>query len=567
MTNHNLRNEARRSLRTARCEQSARYAVSRIGQDCSRRGDCVFLMFALAVFLSHSIGVADAIAVDETIRRPNIILILADDHTTQAISAYRHPLELVKTPNIDRLADEGMLFQRALVPNSICAPSRAAILTGKYSHKNGIFRNWSTFDGTQQTLPKLLRNAGYQTALIGKWHLRSQPVGFDHWEILPGQGRYYNPPMSRDGEEVEYSGYTTDIINDLTIKWLKKQRDKSKPFMLMSQHKGPHREWAPALRHLGWNNDRPFREPPTLFDDFKGRGEAERQQEMMIAESLGEKDLKLIPPSYLTPEQRRTWDEYYVPRNKVFEKAALQGDELLRWKYQRYLHDYLGTILALDEGVGRLLNALEEEGLAENTVVVYCSDQGFFLGEHGWFDKRWIYEESLTTPLIVRWPGVVQPGSRQSAMVSILDLPETFLEIANVAVPDDMQGRSLVPLLRGEFPADWRKSFYYQYFEHPGWHQVRRHAGVVTDRYKLFHFYQQDMNYWTLIDRKLDPHELTNVYNDPAYTDIRKKLHAEYDRLRAELEVPAIDPPGADPVEDEKRALPPPKSRSLPDQN
>jgi arylsulfatase A-like enzyme len=473
--------------------------------------------------------------------KPNIILLFADDLTSQAISAYKHPLKRLETPHMDRIAREGMKFDRAVVPNSICGPSRAVILTGKYSHQNGFIRNGNRFDGSQQTFPKLLQKAGYQTAVIGKWHLESAPTGFDHWHILLGQGIYYNPPMIRDGERVTHTGYTTDLISDFSIEWLKK-RDKSKPFLLLSQHKAPHREWAPALRHLGWNGDRKFREPETLFDDYSGRGRAEKEQDMTLEKSFSKHDSKQAAPPYLNAEQRKVWDEYYEPRNKII--PTLSGRELVRWRYQRYMHDYLGTVKAVDEAVGRLLKFLDDEGLAEDTLVILSSDQGFYLGEHGWFDKRWIYEESLTTPLLVRWPGVTKPGTSSKALVSILDFPETFLDAAGVPVPADMQGRSLRPVLAGQTPADWRTSFYYHYYEFPGPHSVRKHYGVVTDRYKLFHFYEPEMNYWTLMDREKDPNEMENVYDDPAYADTRKTLHAELARLRTELKVPEQDPAG-----------------------
>jgi arylsulfatase A-like enzyme len=473
--------------------------------------------------------------------QPNIILLFADDLTSQAISAYQHPLKLLQTPGMDRIAREGMKFDRAVVPNSICGPSRAVILTGKYSHLNGFVRNGNRFDGSQQTFPKLLQKAGYQTAVIGKWHLETDPTGFDHWHILPGQGIYYNPPMIRDGEKVTHTGYTTDLISDFSIEWLK-NRDKSKPFMLMSQHKAPHREWAPALRHLGWNGDRKFPEPATLFDDYSGRGRAEKEQDMTLEKTFTPRDSKEAAPPYLNAEQRKAWDEYYEPRNKII--PTLSGAELVRWRYQRYMHDYLGTVKAVDEAVGKLLKFLDDEGLAQNTLVILSSDQGFYLGEHGWFDKRWIYEESLTTPLLVRWPGVTKPGTSSKSLVSILDFPETFLDAAGVPIPADMQGRSLRPVLAGQTPADWRKSFYYHYYEFPGAHSVRRHYGVVTDRYKLFHFYEPEMNYWTLMDREKDPQELKNVYDDPAYAETRKTLHAELTRLRTDLKVPATDPTG-----------------------
>lgn len=475
---------------------------------------------------------------------PNILFIFCDDLAVQAVSAYGHPLRLLQTPNMDRLATEGLRFDRCLVPNSICGPSRATVLTGKYSHANGFYHNASRFDGTQQTFPKLLRAAGYQTAIIGKWHLVSDPTGFDYWHILPGQGIYYNPPMIRNGERIKHEGYVTDVITDLSVDWLK-NRDRSRPFLLMCQHKAPHREWSPALRHLGWNKDRPFPEPATLFDDYSGRGRAEREQDMTLAKTFTALDAKLETPASLNAEQRRVWDAYYGPRNEAFRKAAPTGRDLVRWRYQRYMHDYLGCVLAVDESVGRLLRFLDEEKLADNTIVVLSSDQGFYLGEHGWFDKRWIYEQSLTTPLLVRWPGVTRPGSRNTNLVSVLDFAETFLEAAGLPVPQDMQGRSLVPLLRGNPPADWRTSFYYHYYEYPAVHSVRKHYGVVTDRYKLFRFYEPDVDYWTLIDNGRDPDELRNVYQDPAYAEVRQQLHAELDRLRATLRLPPTDPPEA----------------------
>ncbi|MCX7887522.1 MAG: sulfatase [Verrucomicrobiae bacterium] len=474
--------------------------------------------------------------------RPNILFIFGDDLTTQAISAYGHKLRLLETPHMDRLAREGVRFDRCLVPNSICAPSRAVVFTGKYAHLNGVYHNSNPFDGSQQTFVKLLHQAGYQTAVIGKWHLTTTPTGFDHWDILPGQGVYYNPTTIRNGQRLQHKGYTTDLITDFCIEWLNR-RDKSRPFLLMCHHKAPHREWAPALRHLGWHGDRQFPEPETLFDDYSGRGRAEREQDMTLEKTFTELDAKLKPPPNLDEEQLKVWNAYYQPRNEAFLRANLSGKELVRWRYQRYMHDYLGTVKAVDESVGKLLDYLDREGLARNTLVVLSSDQGFFLGEHGWFDKRWIYEESLTTPLLIRWPGIAKAGATCAALVSVLDFPETFLDAAGLPIPPDMQGRSLRPLLEGDIPADWRKSFYYHYYEYPGPHNVRKHYGIVTDRYKLFHFYEPDLNYWTLIDRQKDPHELRNVYDDPAYASVRKTLHEELNRLRAELKVPTEDPP------------------------
>ncbi|PAW83372.1 MAG: sulfatase [Opitutia bacterium Tous-C8FEB] len=476
-------------------------------------------------------------------RAPNIVFIFSDDHAYQAISAYGEGRRLLETPHLDRLAKSGMRFDRALVPNSICGPSRAVVLTGKYNHLNGFVNNSnSRFDGSQVTFPKILRQAGYQTAVIGKWHLVSDPTGFDFWHILPGQGLYYNPPMIRMGEQVKMEGYTTDIITDLSLDWLR-QRDKSRPFLLMSQHKAPHREWAPALRHLGADGDRVYPEPDTLFDDYANRGIAVRDQDMSLEKTFTERDAKLDPPPNMTPEQRKVWDAYYEPRNARFRAANLQGKDLVRWRYQRYMHDYTGTVRAVDESVGRLLDYLEKEGLAENTIVVYSSDQGFFLGEHGWFDKRWIFEESLRTPLLVRWPGVSRPGGVSKDLVSTLDFAQTFLDAAGLPAPAEMQGRSLRPILAGNRPADWRTAFYYQYFEWPAPHRVRPHYGVVTDRYKLVHFFGTADDYWELYDIEKDPRELRNVLADPAYAAARKQLEGQLAQLRTELKVPAQIPP------------------------
>ena len=474
--------------------------------------------------------------------QPNIVFIFSDDHAPAAISAYGDARKLISTPNLDRLASEGMLFDRCLVTNSICGPSRACVLTGKYSHLNGFYNNETTpFDGSQQTFPKLLQKAGYQTALIGKWHLVSDPTGFDHWEILPGQGQYYNPPMIRDGREVTHEGYVTDIIADLSLDWLR-QRDKTKPFLLMCQNKAPHMPWEPALKNLDWDKDRKYPEPQTLFDDYgDGRGLAWRDNGMRIADAFNDDHLKLNPPADLTPEQRKAWDAYYEPRNAAFRAANLSGKDLVRWRYQRYMHDYLGSALSVDESVGKILEYLDKEGLAENTIVIYSSDQGFFLGEHGWFDKRWILEESLRTPLIVRWPGVAEPGSKNGQIVSLLDVAETLVDAAGLPQPADMQGRSLVPLLRGETPADWRTSFYYHYYEYPRWHRVRPHYGLVTDRYKLVHYYKPDVDDWELYDLKANPQETRNFINDPAYAKTVAELKTELARLRTELKVPPTD--------------------------
>jgi arylsulfatase A-like enzyme len=510
------------------------------GRRVSPRATIKLLAAIIAVLGCAAIaGAADA-------KRPNIVFIFSDDHAYQAISAYGDSRKLLETPNLDRIAREGMRFDRCLVPNSICGPSRATILTGLYSHRNGFYNNSnSRFDGSQTTFPKLLKAAGYQTAIVGKWHLISEPTGFDHWQILPGQGIYYNPPMIRNGQKIVEQGYVTDIITERSIEWLK-GRDKSKPFVLMAQHKAPHREWSPALRHLGHNGDRKYPEPETLFDDYANRGAAERDQDMTIAKTMNRGDLKLNgPPKELNADQQAQWNAYYEPRNEQFRKDDPQGADLVRWKYQRYMHDYLGCVKAVDESVGQILKYLDDEGLADNTIVVYASDQGFYLGEHGWFDKRWIFEESLRTPLLIRWPGVVKPGSVNHDIVSNVDFAQTFLAATGTPAPDSMQGRSLGPLLAGKTPDDWRKSFYYHYYEYPVPHRVRPHHGVVTNRYKLVQFDGDGESYTELFDLKDDPRELRSVADDPSHQATRKELEAEMTRLRTELKVPGTIPPEA----------------------
>ena len=464
---------------------------------------------------------------------PNILFVFTDDHGYQALSAYGSNRN--KTPNMDRIAKEGMLFRNNFVTNSICGPSRAVIQTGKHSHLNGFYRNGLTFDGSQQTFPKLLRKAGYQTAVIGKWHLRSAPTGFDYYNVLIGQGPYYNPPMKTAEGTKKHVGYTTDIITDFTLDWLKKGRDKDKPFMLMFQHKAPHRNWQPGPKHLTMYDDVTIPEPETLWDDYKGRTSAASSQKMTVAKHLSANDLKLNAPR-LTPEQNKAWNDAYGPKNEAFKKANLEGKELVKWKYQRYVKDYLRCVASVDDNLGRVLDYLDETGLAKNTVVIYSSDQGWYLGEHGWYDKRWMYEESLRAPLLVRWPGVVKPGSENKDIVSNLDFAETFLDIAGVEVPADMQGRSIVPLLKGETPADWRKSFYYHYYEFPGAHSVRRHFGVRTDRYKLISFY--NLKEWEFFDLEKDPNELNSVYDDPEYASRIAEHKKELERLRELYKVP-----------------------------
>ncbi|MCU0248472.1 MAG: sulfatase [Bryobacter sp.] len=469
------------------------------------------------------------------------------------------------TPNIDRIGREGVRFEQALVTNSICGPSRAVVLTGKYSHKNGFYDNsaQARFDGSQQTFPKLLQGAGYQTALFGKWHLNSDPTGFHAWEILPGQGSYYNPDFLTPSGRKRREGYCTEVVTDLSLDWLDNGRDKSKPFLLMCQHKAPHRNWMPAPSKLHLYEGVTFPEPDTLFDDYATRATPAHEQQMEIARHMTMMaDLKIVPasgaesdPDYkrylgeidrMTPAQRRIWDAAYRPRNEAFFRANPQGRDLTRWKYQRYMADYLRCIASVDDSVGKLQNWLDANGEADNTVFVYCSDQGFYLGEHGWFDKRWIYEESVRTPMLVKWPGVGKAGGVSRAMVSNVDLAETFLDAAGLPVPGDMQGVSLRPVMQGNTPGDWRRSFYYHYYELPGPHNVARHCGVRTERYTLAHYYQK--NEWELFDRESDPRQLRNVAASPAHAKVLAELKAEMQRLRVKLEVPDQDPPAPRPA-------------------
>ena len=484
--------------------------------------------------------------------RPNILFIFTDDHCEQALSAYDP--SRITTPNLDRIANEGMRFDRCYVTNAICGPSRAVIQTGKYSHLNGFVRNGNRFNGDQQTFPKLLRANGYQTAVVGKWHLASTPQGYDYYDVLKGQGPYYNPPMitaDENGKPVTraHTGYTTDIITDKTLNWLKEQRDPDKPFMVMYQHKAPHRNWMPGPKYLNWLDDVTLPEPETMWDDYQGRTQSASKQTMTIREHLNPRDLKLQGHGTMNAEQIKVWDAAYGPKNEAFEKAApnMTEEELLRWKYQRYAKDYLRCVKSVDDGVGRVLDYLDESGLADNTIVIYSSDQGWYLGEHGWFDKRWMYEESLKTPLLVRWPGHVKAGTTNDAIVSNLDFPETFLDVAGVEVPKDMQGKSLVPLLEGETPRDWRTSFYYHYYENPGGHNVARHYGVTDGQHKLIHFYALEgktIDDWELFDLKNDPNEMNNVFDNPQYATTQLKMMNELERLRSIYEVTPDEDPG-----------------------
>ena len=494
-----------------------------------------FLLGAILT-VSTSLNAAD---------RPNIVFVFTDDHAPHAIGAYNGWLKSVNpTPNIDKLAAEGMLFVNSFCTNSICGPSRAVIQTGKHSHKNGFMNNGNTFDWNQQTFPKLLQKAGYQTAIYGKSHLKGHPQGYDSWAVLPGQGLYYNPDMITPEGQVTIEGYCTDIVTDMAVEFLKEGRDESKPFMLMVQHKAPHRNWMPALRHLNLYDDIELPEPSTLFDDYRDNAPAARYQELEIDRHMHiNYDLFLdLTPDFpdlpirtdksawrnlqrMAPEQVKAWRAAYEPKDKAFHEANLTGKDLVRWKYQRYAKNYLRSVKGVDESVERLVDTLDDLGLDDNTIFIYSSDQGFYIGDHGWYDKRWMYEEPLKMPFIVKWPGVAQPGSRTTKMVQNLDYAETFLDIAGAPIPSDMQGVSLVPLLKGENPSDWRKSIYYHYYEYPSVHMVPRHNGIRTNRYKLMHFYQFDE--WEFYDLRSDPDEYNNLYGNPEYKNLVNRMKRE----------------------------------------
>ncbi len=491
-------------------------------------------------------------------RRPNILFIMSDDHAEQAISCYGS--KLIDTPNIDRIAQMGIRFNNSFVTNSICGPSRATMLTGKYSHKNGLRDNRDEFDGSQMTFPKLLRGAGYQTGIIGKWHLKTDPTGFDVYKILKGQGVYYNPSFNVNGEWTDFTGYTTDVITDLALDVLD-NRDTEKPFCLLVHHKAPHRNWMPDTKHLNeFQDDLPL--PTTFYDDYKTREQTAGAADMRINDMYLSFDMKLNPGYYdhetgtggkiswaktveeswsntlnhLTPEQRAAWDAHYDKINADFKAAQRQGRDLLEWKYQQYIKDYLRCILSVDENIGRVLDYFDQHDLTRDTIVIYTSDQGFYLGEHGWYDKRFMYEESLGMPLVMAYPREIPAGQILDQLVMNLDFAPTFLDYANVPIPPEIQGVSFRSIVGKRKSNDWRSAVYYHYYEYPhGWHNVKRHYGIRTDRYKLIHFYN-NLDIWELYDLQADPAELNNVYGQETYRKIQADLHRQLEQLREEYE-------------------------------
>jgi len=518
---------------------------------------------------AFALGVSGLAMAKTTSRPPNILFVFSDDHSLQTLGAYRSRMQdFIRkhniTPNIDRIAADGALFENSFVCNSVCGPSRAAILTGKHSHINGFMANGNQFDATQWTVAKGLQQADYQTAMIGKWHLGTLPTGFDDYQILPGQGNYYNPDfICKDAEKrIRKPGYVSDIIGDLSIEWLDKKRDKSKPFFLCSWHKAPHRTWMPHPRYFNLLDGVDIPEPENLFDDYEGRTSAAHEQEMTIRDCINiATDVKVTPPAAttspdeileqapktksmdratireftrMTPEQRKAWDAYYVPRNEAFRARNPQGGDLVRWKYQAYLKDYIKCVKAMDDNVGRVLDYLEANGLADNTIVVYSSDQGFYNGEHGWYDKRWMYEESFRNPLIVKWPGVTKPGTRRTELVQNIDYAPTFLEAADASIPAEVQGQSLVSLLEDKPPADWRSSLLYTYYER-GVHAVAPHRGVRNARYKLIEFYTKGE--WEFYDLEKDPLEMNSEYDNQEYAETIRGMKEELKRLMAHYQL------------------------------
>jgi arylsulfatase A-like enzyme len=490
-------------------------------------------LLTAGLFIATTVLGASARAQGTHAGRPNIVYIMTDDHAAHAIGAYGSRVN--KTPNMDRLAREGALLNSVFATNSICTPSRAAILTGQYAHINGVTM-FNRFDGSRMTVARLLQQGGYHTGMIGKWHLGSDPVGFDRWKILPGQGVYANPVFYTATSDTTYTGrYVTDVITDLAVDFLA-NRPRNKPFFLMMHHKAPHRPWDPDDAHADHSAAQRIPEPVTFWDGYETRTDALRENRQRVATDLNNRDLKLTPPAGLQGQELARW--FLVRPDTVTtmrdgRTVTLTGEALVRWKYQRYMQDYLATVQSVDESVGRVLAYLDKAGLARNTIVVYTSDQGFFLGDHGLFDKRFMYEESIRMPFLVRWPASIRAGTKSDAMALNIDFAPTFLEAAGLPVPAEMQGRSLLPLLRRRTPANWRTSMYYRYYHDPGDHNTRAHYGVRTRTDKLIYFWKKDQ--WELFDLVNDPFELHNLYGEPGQEALTASLKAELARLKREV--------------------------------
>ncbi len=483
--------------------------------------------------------------------RPNIVFIFSDDHALASIGAYGSKLGVDATPSIDRMAAQGMRFNNCFCGNSLCGPSRATLMTGKFSNANGFYGNVGQppFDGSQPTLPKYLRQAGYETAIFGKWHLMSKPTGFDDYAIT-GQGVYYNPSFRTPKGPIKATGYATDLVTDMALNWLDRKHDAKKPFLLIITPKAPHRTWEPGPQEIGLWKGHPFPEPSTLFDDYVNRGPGAAKQRMQVGRDLhlfydlhvapdcvpkgmpkGDlggywQDRKTAKPVGISPETLAAWSASLDDENQAFFKNPPAGKDLTRWKYQRYMMMYMRCVKGVDRNVGRVLDYLKEHDLEKNTLVIYSSDQGFFLGEHGWFDKRWIYEESLHMPLIAYWPGHIAAGVAQEGTVQNTDFLPTFMALAGAPLPTDIHGQSMLPLLENKTQT-LHPAAYYHYYEGGGEHNVPCHVGIRTPRHTLTWFYAQKKPYWELYDRQTDPQQLKNVYNDPAYAKVRDDLTAQ----------------------------------------
>jgi arylsulfatase A-like enzyme len=490
-------------------------------------------LLVAGLFLALTLLPASAVVQTQRGSRPNIIYIMTDDHAAHAIGAYGSRVN--QTPHLDRLAREGALFTSVFATNSICTPSRAAILTGQYSHLNGVTM-FNRFDSSRMTVARLLQQGGYHTGMVGKWHLGSDPVGFDRWEILPGQGAYWDPVFYTATGEKTYTGrYATDVITDLALEFVE-QRPRGKPFFLMMHHKAPHRPWQPNESHAAHFATQRIPEPVTFWDAYATRTDALHENQQRVAADLTNRDLKLIPPPGLVGPELAKW--LVIPPDSVTidrdgKSVTLTGEALVRWKYQRYMQDYLATVQSVDDSVGRVLALLDKAGLARNTMVVYTSDQGFFLGDHGLFDKRFMYEESIRMPFLVRWPARIKPRTRSDALALNIDFAPTFLELAGLPASAGMQGHSLLPLLGGRTPSDWRTSMYYRYYHDPGDHNTRVHYGVRTRTHKLIYFWKKDQ--WELFDLVNDPYELHNLYGEPGQDALTAALKQELARLKREV--------------------------------
>ncbi|WP_269522564.1 sulfatase family protein [Coraliomargarita parva] len=500
-------------------------------------------------------------------KRPNILFMLSDDHAVGAISACGSKIN--QTPNLDRLANEGGVFNQSFCCNSICTPSRAAILTGKHSFQNGVLTLRHSLSPVPTTFIREMRNAGYETAIAGKWHLHCEPQDFDFWKVLPGQGNYYNPEYLTAEGSVQEVGYSEDITTDTILDWIQNKRSQDKPFVACCHFKAPHRAWFPPLRHMEKYTKTTFPTPDNLADDYAGRSELLQKNEMMIARHLfWDTDLKVSDPGpnasrldfkmkdgvvnddelhRMTPEERALWDEFIKRRESELQNEALDDEAFLEWVYQKYLADYLGCVASIDDNVGRLLDYLDEAGLAEDTIVVYCSDQGFYLGEHGWYDKRWMFEESMRMPLLMRWPDTIEPGSKFEQLVQNIDYAPTFLEAAGLETPADMHGTSLLRVVEGQ---EIHEDLYYHYYMNRP-HGVPAHDGVRTQRYKLIHFYTTGE--YNLFDLEDDPTEMKSVHSDPAYAEILQAMKLRYEVARERFEIPNEFPPLAAPLTVEKQ--------------